>query len=112
MQAELSVLQRFQAAIGGLGRLNGPYKRAGFDHKPYWYVGVNKYPEVQQTIALLWDYVSDPKREQFKQTLTAAKNHKFKWQKCAAAGHIIRVHGNAHYCSQIDRTGHEVGVPF
>lgn len=71
-QSELQPLERFYEAIGKIGSLRGPYYHRVAHHKPYWVVYVNGFPNTQAVIALLWRWLSEPKRSQADTALLAA----------------------------------------
>lgn len=73
-QNNQSTLVRFQKAVLGLGRQYGPYtykKRP--NTKPWYNWKVSTFQSVQAVIAVLWQFLSEPKRFQIKQALTAWK---------------------------------------
>jgi len=55
-------LERFQRAVG-FGKIYGPYKSRG-NKRPYKQLHIDKFEQVQQTICLLWPWLSEPKRQQ------------------------------------------------
>lgn len=59
----LIVLQRFQRAVGGLGHITGPYMHR-LSTKPVYRWGTTGLEVVQAVIAMLWPYLSEPKRAQ------------------------------------------------
>lgn len=69
-QVEREPLERFQKAVGGLGRILGPYKHknritpSGGEWKPIYAYGASGVEETTAVLALLWPYLSTPKREQ------------------------------------------------
>lgn len=66
-QNETITLERFQRAVLGLGRINGPYG----DHHMYGW-GAGKWEEMQATIAMLWAFLSETKRKQAARVLAQA----------------------------------------
>lgn len=62
-EAGLQVLQRFQRAVGGLGHVLGPYTTK-LGHKPVYRWNTQGFETVQAIIAMLWPYLSEPKRAQ------------------------------------------------
>ena len=61
-QSERSVLERFNKATLNLGQIYGPYHtKAG---KPTYVLGVHDFEGVQAVIAMLWSFLSEPKRLQ------------------------------------------------
>lgn len=61
-QVDKRPLKRFQAAIGGLGGIGGPYHHG--TSKPIHQWTTQNYEHAQAAIAMLWKYLSEPKREQ------------------------------------------------
>ena len=70
-QAQPGPLYRFQEAVGGLGRVNGPYRRSNPAHKPKWNYSVEGH-QAQAVAAMLWGFVSG-KREQMQEALRGWK---------------------------------------
>ncbi len=65
-QADRSLLERFQRAVYGLGRINGPYQRSapdGTPRKPMHYWRASSC-EARRVIDLLTPYLSEPKLAQ------------------------------------------------
>lgn len=70
VQAEPVTLRRFQDAVGGVGKVFGPYKRPRLacrtrDQKDIYHYVVMKHADVLKIRDLLWEFLSAPKREQF-----------------------------------------------
>lgn len=60
-------LIRFQAAVLGIGTIKGPripISVDGYSRKPYWYYKTTNWRDTQTVIALLWYFLSEPKRAQ------------------------------------------------
>lgn len=74
-QSDIRPLRRFQAAVGGLGTVRGPYFQKNPKHKPYWVFGVGSHKNTQAVVAMLWNWLSEPKREQALEAITAALPH-------------------------------------
>lgn len=57
------ILERMQRALGGLGKIGGPWipKRANL---PVYRLDMRGYVDVQASIALMWRWLSDVKRAQ------------------------------------------------
>ena len=73
-QADPFVLERFRAAVGGVGCVFGPYKRRkNPTWKDQWNYHAGKFEEVQAIIAVLWKWLSPLKREQASKVLLAYK---------------------------------------
>lgn len=75
-QTDTEVLCRFSDAVG-LGRINGPTKaRPGhFGKKEMWTLSINGYEEVQAAVAMLWRWLSGPKRRQATLALLDAREY-------------------------------------
>lgn len=69
-QAHPGPLLRFQAAVGGLGAINGP-KQNGPRGQLIWNWRASSFEHCQAVIALLWKYLSQPKRDQAVRCLNA-----------------------------------------
>jgi hypothetical protein len=73
-------LDRLQRALGGMGhmRLYTPpeWKRS----QPIWSLTVGRWTDIQAAVAMLWPYLSGPKREQAKTALLAyhGASHEFR----------------------------------
>jgi hypothetical protein len=61
---DLEPLERFKDAVGGAGSINGPYQRDNPDHREYWQYSCSNFEGVQHIMAVLWKYLSEPKRSQ------------------------------------------------
>lgn len=70
-QADRRPLDRFAAAVG-VGAVRGPYKQRYKNGKPYYVFSVSAHTRVQAIIALLWKFLSEPKREQARAALVEA----------------------------------------
>jgi hypothetical protein len=68
-QVDRRPLDRFRAAVLEIGRVNGPYPNKGLNRKPYWSWNVTSVESGQAVIALLWRFLSGPKREQIKNSI-------------------------------------------
>jgi hypothetical protein len=73
-QVDRRPLDRFHAAVGGLGRVGFRPRKKWRDQ---WYWQVGSFPNVEAVLALLWPFLSEPKREQAERVLAAyrAKPH-------------------------------------
>lgn len=73
-QIDPEPLERFRRAVGGLGRVEGPFyhtgRKANLKHHPQWFFRATSFEEVQAIAALLWRFLCTPKREQFTKTVT------------------------------------------
>lgn len=66
-QAERYTLDRFMAAVGGVGAIYGPYHYESKQFKstqPIWHYRAVKFEDAQAVLAMLWKYLSPSKREQ------------------------------------------------
>jgi hypothetical protein len=61
-QVDPRVLERLQSSLLGLGKIYGPYERVG--RKPIWRFQVTGTFQVQAVVALLWEFLSEIKRDQ------------------------------------------------
>jgi len=71
-QVDPRPLERFQRAIGGHGKIYGPRQRtapSGRPSKPFWEWQSNRFEVIQAVYALLWRFLSEPKREQVRRTM-------------------------------------------
>jgi hypothetical protein len=69
------VLHRFAAATGGLLTVYGPYGSPTNPRRgPKWRCSTAGFEQVQAIAALLWPYLSAPKKEQLKQVLLKARD--------------------------------------
>lgn len=86
-QAERSTLERMRDSLG-LGTVYGPYKTAGLHHRPYWTCSIGGFEKVQAAVAMLWPFLSEPKRQQAHAALYRWKLHR----KAARITHCKRGH--------------------
>lgn len=56
-------LERFRAAVGGVGRIDGPRIYRQFD-SPRWTYAARTHESAQAVVAALWPFLSTPKRDQ------------------------------------------------
>src|SRR6266508_3519881 len=65
-QADVRPLKRFQLAIGGFGRIRGPfYPNRALGHlgrKPMFQLQIGSFETIQATVAFMWRWLSEPKR--------------------------------------------------
>ena len=57
-------LHRFNKAIGSIGKVNGPYGPYSMNSKPYYQFQLSGFEKVQAVVAMLWEFLCTPKREQ------------------------------------------------
>jgi LAGLIDADG-like domain len=67
-QVNPEVLLRFQAAVGGLGHVYGPYQRQEKTHSQWWVFCPTSFEHTQAIVAMLWTFLSSPKKEQISKT--------------------------------------------
>jgi hypothetical protein len=72
-QVDVRPLQRFQLAVCGLGTLRGPYPPKGKQQRSFCVWSLTKFEHSQAVIAMLWRYLSDPKKEQMTRVVTQIK---------------------------------------
>ena len=67
-QTDRRPLERFQAAVGGIGVIYGPYAPSSRKTKPHHNLAyayhTNRFEHTQAVAAMLWSFLSPPKREQ------------------------------------------------
>lgn len=66
-------LDRFNHAIGNLGKVRGPYGPYAANKQPYYQFQIIGADKIEQTIAMLWPYLSTAKQEQAMKTMAAFK---------------------------------------
>lgn len=72
-QIDQRPLMRFEKAVG-VGKVYGPYNqqsRVSKNQKPYWQFTSKNSANAQQIIAVMWPYLSEPKKEQAASALTS-----------------------------------------
>ena len=57
------VLERFQSAVGGFGKINGPYDNKP-GRRPYYQYSAGARAEVREILRLLWPWLSPDKKKQ------------------------------------------------
>jgi len=63
-------VRRFHAAVGGLGRVNGPYWRGNERHSPQWHWQLSAgFEKTQAVIAMLWGGLGERRRARAKEAL-------------------------------------------
>jgi hypothetical protein len=84
-QTEITTLQRFQRAMGGVGNIYGPsYRKGSPHHRPYWYYRVSR-DRALQVLRDMWPYLSEPKRQQALRIVAIdAANRNLRWKDRAA----------------------------
>lgn len=73
-QVDRRPLDRFHAAMSGLGMIYGPYQHRNKKHSPYFVWNCSKFEHAQQVMAMLWSFLCEGKRDQFKRAAIAAHN--------------------------------------
>jgi len=77
-QCDPESLERFKAAVGGLGRVVGPYTRKqveGRQASPFWTYEAHRWRDAQAVVALLWLFLGSVKRAQIAAVLSRFRNH-------------------------------------
>ena len=75
-QIDIRPLERFQNAVLGLGKINGPYGPYPSQTKnssPQYRWETAKFEHVQAVVALLWNFLSEPKKEQILKSIPLKK---------------------------------------
>lgn len=91
-QIDRRVLDRFQAAVSGLGKVYGPYNKANARQQPYWIFNSRNSAEAQQIAVLIWDFLDEVKREQVRTSIAS-------WSKYYADNpNALRVNGRKVVC--------------
>jgi len=76
---DLPALQRFHAAIGGLGKVYGPYRRKDNPRaKPYWNWACQKFEPAQAVVAYLWPFLCQRRHERAVAVMRAAQEWRTK----------------------------------
>jgi hypothetical protein len=71
-QVDQRPLMRFKD-VARFGTITGPRKPRRPTHQPFFFYSLDVFEHVQATIAMLWKYLCEPKREQAVEVLMAAK---------------------------------------
>lgn len=79
-QIDTEVLHRFRSAVGGIGKLSGPYTPKSVTRtikdSPCWRYSVASYQGILLVTALLWPYLCGQKKEQAKAAIAKYENWK------------------------------------
>ena len=77
-QIEVTTLRRFKAAIGGLGSIYGPWQRHRFGRpcQPIYTFQIGSSAGAISMIAMLWGFLSAPKRKQIHKAVAAFRAHR------------------------------------
>ena len=75
-QNDPEVLKRFHMAVGGAGRVCGPYQRKRPGTNPFWAYQCSEVKECQAVIRVLTPYLSSPKLRQINAMLSAYADYK------------------------------------
>lgn len=68
-QTDPEVLIKFQKAVGGLGKLIGPYSYKNPKWHPVWFFRTNKKDEFITIMSALWGWLGTRKKAQFTQAM-------------------------------------------
>lgn len=63
-QTDRQVLDRFHAAVGGAGKVVGPYTRTSATASAFWAFQAASFRDVMTIVAFLWKFLSPIKRLQ------------------------------------------------
>ena len=72
-EAGKKTLARFQKAIGGLGKVYGPYKPSQTQKQIRYYWQARTFETTQAIMAMLWCFLGDVKRDQMARILNVNK---------------------------------------
>lgn len=70
-QTNRVVLDRFQAAVGGLGVIYGPYRQKKRTHSPYWLYSTSNFEATQAVGTMLWSFLSPVKKEAYAREISS-----------------------------------------
>lgn len=72
VNTDLEDLERFHRAVGGVGKVYGPYSyKDRPTHKPQWQWVCQRFETAQAVLAMLWPGLSTRRRETARETLAA-----------------------------------------
>lgn len=76
-QVDRQVLDRFHRAVGGLGKVTGPWDRTRYapNRRDQWYYEAFSFERAQAITAMLWNWLSPVKREQARVVFTTIREH-------------------------------------
>lgn len=74
-----STLERFNAAIGGVGKIYARSTNHPGNWTPGWSLQVNRIGSVVFAVNLLWPYLSEPKREQTTAAFATRAAYRASW---------------------------------
>lgn len=99
-QIDRRVLDRFNAATGNLGKVNGPYDRRGKSTRPQYVYAIGTFERCQAIGAMLWKWLSPVKRAQFKDAMNKAlsfySDRKHKPRRRLTEAEQRRIHAASH----------------
>lgn len=75
-QVDRFVLDRFHRAVGGVGKVYGPYQPKTPRSRAYYRYTASGQAACQSVISSLWDYLSPVKREQAERSLQEFHEHR------------------------------------
>ena len=67
-------LERFQAAVAGLGALRGPYPKPA-PRQPVWQFTISGHPGVSAAVAMIFPFLGPVKQEQARTALCRYRDH-------------------------------------
>lgn len=77
-QVHREPLDRFRAALCGLGRVHGPYKREG-NRRPQYIWRAVTFEHVQASLCMLWPFLCSIKRKQAIKVLAVVAGKRAEW---------------------------------
>lgn len=89
IQVDRRVLDRFQLAVGGMGKIYGPYASSpkSFARKPQFQYRAYRREHIQAIAALLWCHLGPVKREQAAKVLRKLK------KRCSKGHPLVQARG-------------------
>jgi hypothetical protein len=78
-QTDPRPLERFRAAVGGIGKVSGPRPPARGSRKVSWTWDAYNWADTQAVIAMLWAFLSAPKRDQARKALMTVGPRRTQW---------------------------------
>ena len=76
---QLEELERFKAAVGGVGTINGPYSKN--KRKPFYSYRVQNVEGVKFVVSCIWNYLSSNKRNDIETAYSDYETYKNRPQK-------------------------------
>lgn len=101
----VELLERFQKAVDGLGKIKGPYGPYRGNRLPRWEWRLHSYQDVLTFTRLLWPFLGNVKRQQLRRIL-GLSSHRPYYTACHTESQASR-----NNCSQINLRSGEAAPP-